>query len=144
MMKVRLVMLGRTRRSEVRALVDEYVARIGQYAEIETTELRETSDTALRKLRLSNGAAIVLLDEKGRALTSSQFAKWLGGLRDGGVREVIFLCGAAEGFPAELRQRANQSMSLSSLTMSHELARVLLAEQVYRAFTILTGHPYAK
>lgn len=143
-MKVRLVMLGRTRRPEVRALVDDYRNRIRQYAEIEITEVRESSDAALRRVRLPIGTTIVLLDEKGKEFTSPEFAKWLGGMRDGGVREVIFLCGAAKGFPIELRQRASQSISLSSLTMSHELARVLLTEQIYRAFTILAGHPYAK
>lgn len=144
MMKMRLVMLGRTHRPAVRALLDEYVERIRQYAKIEINELRETSDAALRKLKLPSSAAIVLLDENGKGFTSPQFAKWLGGMRDRGIREVIFLCGAAEGFPNELRQRANQSISLSSLTMSHELARVLLVEQIYRALTILAGHPYAK
>lgn len=144
MIKVRLVMFGRTRRSEIRALLDEYLTRIRPYAEIEITELRETSDAALRRLKLPSGAAIVLLDARGRAFTSIEFAKWLGSMRDGGVREVAFLCGAAEGFPNELRERANQSIALSCLTMSHELARVLLVEQVYRAFTILAGHPYAK
>lgn len=137
-------MLGRTRRPEVCALVDDYVARIQQYAEIETTELRETSDAAFRKLKLPDTATIVLLDATGKQLTSAQFAKWVGSLRDRGVREVVFLCGAADGFPSELRQQATQSISLSSLTVPHELARVLLAEQVYRAFTILAGHPYAK
>lgn len=137
-------MLGRTRRPEIRALVDDYVARIRQYAEVETTELREASDAALRKLKLPDAAAIVLLDAAGKQFISAQFATWLGGMRDRGVREVVFLCGSAEGFPDELRQRANRSISLSSLTMSHELARILLVEQVYRAFTILTGHPYAK
>ncbi len=144
MMKIRLVMFARTRRLEVRALVDEYLARIRQYAEVEATELRETSDAALRKLKLPPGATVVLLDAEGKQFTSVQFARWLGGLRDRGARELIFLCGAADGFPEELRRRAGQSISLSSLTMSHELARVLLAEQIYRAFTILTGHPYAK
>lgn len=144
MMKMYVVMLGRTRRPAVRALLDEYVERIRQYAEIEITELRETSDATLRKLKLPSSAAIVLLDENGKIFTSPQFAKWLGGMRDRGIREVIFLCGAAEGFPNELRQRANQSISLSPLTISHELARVVLVEQIYRAFTILAGHPYAK
>lgn len=144
MIKVRLVMLGQTRRPEIRALVDDYLGRIRQYAKIEATQLRETSDAALRKLKLPSGAAIVLLDEKGKVFTSSQFAKWIGAMRDKGIREVVFFCGAAEGFPNELRQRANQSISLSCLTMSHELARLLLVEQIYRAFTILAGHPYAK
>lgn len=124
--------------------MDEYLARIRMYAPLETTELRETSDAALRKLKWPPSATVVLLDPQAKPLTSAQFAKWLGGLRDRGAREVTFLCGAADGLPEGLRRRANQSISLSSLTMSHELARVVLAEQVYRAFTILTGHPYPK
>lgn len=143
-MKMRFIMFGRTRRAEARALIDEYVVRISHYAEAEVTELRETSDAALRKLKLAAGATIVLLDAGGKQFNSAQFAKWLGILRDRGTREVIFLCGDAAGFPEGLRQRAEQSISLSALTMSHELARVVLAEQVYRAFTILAGHPYAK
>jgi 23S rRNA (pseudouridine1915-N3)-methyltransferase len=143
-MKIRFIMLGRTRRAEARALIDEYVARISHYAEMEVIELRETSDAALRKLKLAAGATIVLLDAGGKQFNSAQFAKWLGGLRDRNTREVVFLCGDAGGFPEELRRRAEQSISLSALTMSHELARVMLAEQVYRVFTILAGHPYPK
>jgi 23S rRNA (pseudouridine1915-N3)-methyltransferase len=143
-MRIRFVMLGRTRRTEVRSLVDEYVARISHYAEAEVTELRETSDAALRKLKLGASATIVLIDAGGKQFDSTQFAKWLGGLRDRNVREVVFLCGDAGGFPEDLRRRAGLSVSLSTLTMPHELARVMLAEQVYRAFTILAGHPYPK
>lgn len=144
MMKIRLFMLGRTHRPECRSLVDAYAKRIKQYAGIEVTELRETSSAALRKVKFVAGTTIVLLDDSGKQFNSMQFAKWLGGLRDRGVRELVFLCGGAEGFPEELRKAASHSISLSALTMSHELARVVLAEQIYRAFTILAGHPYAK
>ncbi len=87
---------------------------------------------------------MVLLDAGGRNLDSNALAKWLGELRDRGTREVIFLCGDADGFPDALRQRAHQKLSLSAMTFSHELARVMLAEQVYRAFAILSGSPYPK
>jgi 23S rRNA (pseudouridine1915-N3)-methyltransferase len=143
-MKIRLVMLGKTRRSEVRALVDDYVARIARFAEVEVTELREDSSASFRKLKLDSAATIVLLDDAGRHHSSAQFAKWLGETRDRGAREIVFLCGAAEGFPDELRRRATQKLSLSSLTFSHELARAMLAEQIYRALAILAGHPYPK
>jgi 23S rRNA (pseudouridine1915-N3)-methyltransferase len=143
-MKIRVIMLGRTRQPEVRALMDEYVQRISRYADIETKELREASDAAARRLKLPANAATVLLDAGGRQFTSAQFAKWLGALREGGPRELIFLCGDADGFPEELRRGAKQTISLSALTMPHEIARVVLAEQIYRAFTILTGHPYPK
>lgn len=143
-MKIRLVMLGKTRRPEMRALVDEYASRISHYAEIEVTELRDGSAAALRKLKIDSTATVVLLDAAGKQFTSQQFAKWLRDLRDRGAREVVFLCGDAEGFPDELRVAAKQKISLSTLTMPHEFARVVLAEQVYRAFAILAGHPYPK
>jgi len=143
-MKIHLAMLGKTRREEMRALLDDYVRRIGRYAEIEITELREDASAARRKLKIEPGATVVLLDAAGKQFTSQQFAQWLGGLRDGGVRELDFLCGGAEGFPAEIRRRASQSLSLSTLTMPYEFARVVLAEQIYRAFAILAGHPYPK
>jgi 23S rRNA (pseudouridine1915-N3)-methyltransferase len=143
-MKIRFVMLGKTRREEFRALFDDYLVRIGHYAEIEVSELRMPSPGALRKLKLDSGSAVVLLDAAGKQFTSQQFARWLGDLRDRGSREIIFFCGDAEGFPEELRAGAKLKISLSPLTMPHEFARVILAEQVYRAFAILAGHPYPK
>jgi 23S rRNA (pseudouridine1915-N3)-methyltransferase len=143
-MKIHLVMLGKTRRPEIRALMDDYLARIGRFAEVQLSELREDSAASLRKLTLDSAATIVLLDDAGKAQSSAQFAKWLADTRDRGAREIAFLCGGAEGFPEQLRRRATQKLSLSSLTFSHELARVMLAEQLYRAFAILAGHPYPK
>jgi len=143
-MKIRLVMLGKTRRAETRALVDDYVARIRHYAEIEVHELREATPAAMRKLKVEPSATVVLLDAAGKQFTSQQFARWLGDLRDRAARELVFLCGDAEGFPGEVRASAKQKISLSTLTMPHEFARVVLAEQIYRAFAILAGHPYPK
>jgi len=143
-MKIQLVMLGKTRRPEIRAMLDDYIARIGRFAEVQVTELREDSAASLRKLSLDSAATVVLLDGAGKPQTSAQFAHWLGGARDRGTRQLVFLCGGAEGFPEALRRRATQKLSLSSLTFSHELARAMLAEQLYRAFAILAGHPYPK
>ena len=143
-MKIHLVMLGKTRRPEIRTLLDDYLARIGRFADVQLTELREDSAVSLRKLALDSAATVVMLDDAGKPQTSAQFAKWLGETRDRGTREVVFLCGGAEGFPEALRRRATQKLSLSSLTFSHELARAMLAEQLYRAFAILAAHPYPK
>jgi 23S rRNA (pseudouridine1915-N3)-methyltransferase len=142
--KIRILMLGKTRRAEVRGLLEDYLARIGRFVEIEVRELRDSSPAEMRKLKLDSGATLVLLDAGGKQLTSDKFAQWLGGLRDRGTREVVFLCGDAEGFPEALCKQAATKISLSTLTLSHELARAMLAEQIYRAFTILAGHPYAK
>jgi len=143
-MTIRLVMLGKTRRPEIRALFDDYVQRMRHFADIAVIELRDASPAALRKLKIEPGADVILLDAAGKQFTSHQFARWLGDLRDRGACEVVFLCGRAEGFPDELRVQAKQKISLSTLTMPHELARVVLAEQIYRAFAILAGHPYPK
>ena len=143
-MKIHLVMLGKTRRPEMRSLLADYLTRVGRFADVRLGELREASGASLRKLALDSAATVILLDDSGKPQTSAQFAKWLGEARDRGVREIVFLCGGAEGFPEALRRRATQKFSLSSLTFSHELARVMLAEQLYRAFAILGGHPYPK
>lgn len=142
-MRLRLVMLGKTRRAELRALIADYVARTARYTAVELTELAE-SPAALRRLKAGPGARWVLLDPAGRQHTSASFARWLAAERDRGTREMVILCGGAEGCPEELRRRADVKLSLSPLTMPHELARVVLAEQLYRAFTILAGHPYPR
>jgi 23S rRNA (pseudouridine1915-N3)-methyltransferase len=143
-MKIRLIMLGKTRREELRVLLNDYASRIRHYAEIEISELRESNSAAFRKLKFEPASTVVLLDATGKQFTSEQFARWLGDLRDRGVREIVFLCGDADGFPPELRNSAKQKISLSTLTMPHEFARVVLAEQIYRGFAILAGHPYPK
>ncbi len=143
-MKIRLILLGKTRREEFRALLDDYVRRIQKYAPITVHELRDSSAAGFRKLKLDPASTVVLLDAGGIQFTSAQFAHWLGDLRDRGARELVFLCGDDKGFPEHLRAAASQKISLSTLTMPHEFARVVLAEQIYRAFAILAGHPYPK
>jgi 23S rRNA (pseudouridine1915-N3)-methyltransferase len=143
-MKIRLVMQGKTRRLELRALLEDYAGRIRHYGETVVNELRDRSPATLRRLKIEPGAAVIMLDATGKQFTSRQFASWLGDLRDRGTRELVFLCGDADGFPEQLRASAKQKISLSMLTMPHEFARVVLAEQIYRAFAILAGHPYPK
>ncbi|MGA2421144.1 MAG: 23S rRNA (pseudouridine(1915)-N(3))-methyltransferase RlmH [Candidatus Acidiferrum sp.] len=142
-MRICLLMLGKTRRPELRAILDEYVKRIHHHAATEVLEVRNPQAT-LKRLDADRAATVVLLDAAGKNLDSANFAKWLAEHRDRGLRELIFLCGDADGFPDELRKRAQQTLSLSAMTFSHELARVMLAEQLYRAFAILSGSPYPK
>jgi 23S rRNA (pseudouridine1915-N3)-methyltransferase len=141
--KLRLLMLGKTRRPEMRAILDDYVKRISRSCPVEITEVRD-GNAALKKLDADRAATVVLLGAAGKSRDSNALAKWLGELRDRGTREIIFLCGDPDGFPEDLRQRAHQNLSLSTMTFSHELARVMLAEQLYRAFAILSGSPYPK
>ncbi len=85
---------------------------------------------------------IVLLDSHGRQMSSEAFASWIGHQRDQGVRQLVFAIGPADGWSDETRSRAQLLLSLGPLTMAHALARLVLAEQLYRACTILAGHPY--
>ncbi|MGA3177573.1 MAG: 23S rRNA (pseudouridine(1915)-N(3))-methyltransferase RlmH [Candidatus Acidiferrum sp.] len=142
-MKIRLLLLGKTRRAELCALLDEYVKRISKSCPVEVTEVRDAT-AALKKLDADRAAMAVLLDAGGKSYDSESFAKWLSELRDRGTHEIIFVCGDADGFPEGLRERVKQKVSLSAMTYSHELARVMLAEQIYRAFAILSGSPYPK
>ena len=106
-MRIRLLMLGKTRRAEMRAVIDDYVKRIGRHSLIEVTEVRD-GDAATKKLDADRAATAVLLDALGRNLDSNSFAKWIGELRDRGTRELVFVCGDADGFPATLRERVRQ------------------------------------
>jgi 23S rRNA (pseudouridine1915-N3)-methyltransferase len=142
-MKIRLFMLGKTRRPEMRSAIDDYVKRIRHTCPIESEEVRDAA-AVLKKLAANRAASSVLLDAAGKPLDSESFARWIAAERDRGTRELIFVCGDADGFPDALRQRIRQKISLSPMTYSHELARVMLAEQLYRAFAILSGSPYPR
>jgi len=142
-MRICLLMLGKTRRAELRLIIDDYVKRVSHHCAIEVLEVRN-AEAALKRLDADRAAAVVLLDAAGKNLDSSNFAKWLAEHRDRGLRELIFLCGDADGFPDALPKRAQQKISLSAMTFSHELARAMLAEQLYRAFAVLSGSPYPK
>jgi len=142
-MKLRLLMLGKTRRAELRAVFDDYVKRIGHSCPIEVNDLRD-ADAAIKKLDADRAATVLLLDAGGKPQDSERLAHWLAEQRDRGTREIIFICGDADGFPDALRKRVSHKLSLSPMTYSHELARVMLVEQLYRAFAILSGSPYPK
>lgn len=142
-MRLQLLMIGKTRRPEMRAILNDYVNRIRHCCPLEVVEVRD-AEAALKKLTADRAATAILLDAGGRTIDSNALAKWLGDLRDRGSRQVIFVCGNAGGFPEPLRERVPQKLSLSAMTLSHELARVVLAEQLYRAFAILSGSPYPK
>ena len=142
-MKIHLLALGKIRRPELRAVFEDYVKRISRSCPIEVSEVRD-AEAAIKRLDADRAATALLLDAGGKQHDSDSLAKWLGGQRDRGTREVIFVCGDADGFPDSIRQRVSQKLSLSSMTFSHELARIMLAEQLYRAFAILSGSPYPK
>ena len=142
-MRLRLLMLGKTRRPELRAVFDDYVKRISRSAPVEVSEVRDAG-AAIKRLDSDRAATAILLDARGIPQDSEALARWLAEQRDRGTREIIFVCGDADGFPDALRKRITQKLSLSPMTYSHELARVMLAEQLYRAFAILSGSTYPK
>jgi 23S rRNA (pseudouridine1915-N3)-methyltransferase len=142
-MKICLLMLGKTRRPEMVSALDDYVKRISRACPVEVVEARDAA-AVLKRVDANRAAVSAMLDAGGKVYDSDAFAKWLGEQRDRGIREVIFVCGDADGFPDSLRERVKQKLSLGAMTYSHELARVMLAEQIYRAFAILSGSPYPK
>jgi 23S rRNA (pseudouridine1915-N3)-methyltransferase len=121
-----------------------YLKRSRLFAETESSSF--SSEAALmasvERRRSQVAPLLVLLDSRGRSLSSEAFAAWIGKQRDGGVQNLIFAIGPADGWSERARERAGLLLSLGPMTLPHELARVVLAEQVYRAFTILANHPY--
>ena len=107
-----------------------------------TSDLRK-ADEAERLLKAASAAEVkIALDEKGRALSSQAFARWIAARRDGGTRTLAFLVGGPDGHGAAALEAATLKLSLGAMTLPHGLARIVLAEQLYRAAAILAGHPY--
>ena len=121
-----------------------YTKRIGNYAavDIPTFSSEYTFFQAISRQRSRTAPYLVLLDSRGKPFTSEQFAQWLGKLRDQGQQAIVLAIGPADGWSEDARNRADLLLSLGPMTLPHELARVVLSEQLYRAFTILAGHPY--
>ena len=121
-----------------------YTKRIGNYAEIDLPTFASEAALlqALSRQRSRTAPLLVLLDSRGKQFTSEQFAVWLGQQRDDGRQLIVFAVGPADGWSDDARKQANLLLSLGPMTLPHELARLVLSEQLYRAFTILSGHPY--
>ena len=142
-MKLKVAWIGKTREPAIQSLTDEYLKRLARYAEVEGITLKD--EAAALKLCARDARprhALVLLDEQGKQLSSEELAKFLGGHQDRNPLPLLFAVGAADGFSDQARQAATLVLSLGRMTLAHELARVVLLEQLYRAFTILKGHPY--
>jgi 23S rRNA (pseudouridine1915-N3)-methyltransferase len=135
--RLHVIARGKIGRSPEADLVDRYTRRI--YWPFRLTELPDTGGAIPAPLSPSRD---VLLDERGRQLTSEQFAELLGRWRDEGVREARFLIGAADGHGEAARDQADLLLGLGAMTWPHLLARAMLAEQLWRAVSILSGHPY--
>ena len=143
LVELKVAWIGKTREPAIQSLTDEYLKRLARYAEVEGITLKD--EAAALKLCARDARprhALVLLDEQGKQLSSEELAKFLGGYQDRNPLPLLFAVGAADGFSDQARQAATLVLSLGRMTLAHELARVVLLEQLYRAFTILKGHPY--
>lgn len=129
---------------EFNRLAEHYLQRTSPYAPAESKPFRSEEDflTWLDRKQGRTPPVAVLLDSRGRQITSETFAAWIGERRDHGAQQMVFAIGPPSGWSETSRRRAELLLSLGSFTMPHALARVVLAEQLYRAFTILAGHPY--
>jgi 23S rRNA (pseudouridine1915-N3)-methyltransferase len=131
-------------KDEFEALTALYLGRCSTFAHCKT-EFFRTEKALLDWLDKQQGrtpVVAVLLDSRGRPMSSEIFAAWLGARRDQGTQHIVFAVGPASGWSDAARKRAQLLLSLGPMTMAHALARLVMAEQLYRAFTILTGHPY--
>jgi 23S rRNA (pseudouridine1915-N3)-methyltransferase len=156
LMKLQLIWVGKTRKAAIKTLTDEYLERLKNFARLEMIELRDRDDVGgdrdkiLEKeaeeilKRSEAGGFLVVLDEKGQQMDSFQLADFLDRHRNIGTRQITFVIGGHFGLADTIKQRADLRLSLSRMTFTHELARVFLMEQVYRAFAILHGLPYQK
>ncbi len=153
-MRIVVAAVGRLKPGPEMALVDDYLDRAGQagrrlglgpfaVTEIDERKARDATTQSARLLEaIPPGAHAVALDERGEALASDAFARLLAGLRDGGTPACAFLIGGADGHDEAVRARADRLLSLGPMVWPHMLARVMLAEQLYRAASILAGTPY--
>lgn len=145
-MRLTVVAVGKIKQAGLRADLDDYYKRIRRYAGCEEVELKDAPerDMAARMARaIPERALVAALEVDGVQHDSASFARWIGQCEQTAVHGVVFLIGGAYGLPAETSGRAQVRLSLSRMTLPHRLARVVLAEQLYRAFTILRGEPYA-
>jgi len=150
-MKFRFVWIGKTKDKNWRALKEEYLRRLSHFVKFEITEIKDVAANDSLEIEskrilenLNQSQFVCLLDVKGRSISSHELAAEIEKWQNRGLKEIVFVIGGAKGVSSEVVERANYSLSLSFLTLTHEMARVVLVEQLYRAYTIIKGFPYQK
>ena len=150
-MRFRFVWIGKTKDKNWRALQEEYLARLSHFVKYEITEIRDSAayegaeiegKRILENVNQSN--LVCVLDVRGRESSSHELAETIEKWQNRGLKEIAFVIGGADGVSPQVVEKADYSLSLSRLTLTHEMARVVLIEQLYRAFTIIKGFPYQK
>ena len=154
-MTIKLLAIGKTDSSELQKLIDLYERRLGHYIKFDielipdlkktknlSEDQQKTKEGELILKHLSNTDVLVLLDEKGKQYTSIEFSAYLQKKMNSGLKQLVFLIGGPYGFSQEVYNRAVGKISLSKMTFSHQMVRLFVVEQIYRAFTILRNEPY--
>ena len=154
-MKITFITVGKTEDAYIKTGMDKYFKRLQHYTKLEVVEIPELKNTkALTQEQQKNKEAelilkkittqdhVILLDEKGDALSSTQFAAFIEKKSIGGASNLVFVVGGPYGFDPAVYQRSNDLFSLSRMTFSHQMVRLFFTEQLYRAFTIIKGEPY--
>lgn len=148
-MKVVIVAVGKIKDKGLRALIDDYVERISHYAKVSEVELVDDAQSqggsveARMRKAIPDRARVVALEVVGTRMSSPTLSRLVGQCESGAVPALVFLIGGAYGLPKSIADEASVKLSLSDLTLPHRLARLVLVEQIYRAFTILRGEPYS-
>jgi 23S rRNA (pseudouridine1915-N3)-methyltransferase len=149
--KIKIAWVGKTKEPAIQSLTEEYLKRISRYAQTESVALRDEAAILQlagrfsgneRKKGKSERSTLVLMDSRGNQFSSEEFARFLSDYQERNPLPLVFAIGPADGFSDTALYAAQRTISLGRMTLAHELARVVLLEQIYRAFTILKGHPY--
>jgi 23S rRNA (pseudouridine1915-N3)-methyltransferase len=148
--RLTILAIGRTKAGPEKTLCTDYLKRIPWAVELKEFEVKKALPPAEKQRQESNlllsavpdGAVVVVLDEAGKQLSSTELAEKMGQWQDEGRQDVALLIGGADGHTAELKGRADLTLAMGRMTWPHMLARVMVAEQLYRAWSILAGHPY--
>jgi 23S rRNA (pseudouridine1915-N3)-methyltransferase len=150
-MKIRFVWIGKTKDKNWKAPQEEYLRRLSHFARCEITEIKDSAphegpDIEGERIlaALNQRTFAILLDVKGETISSPDLAKKIEDWQNRGLQEVTFIIGGAEGVSRRVAEKADLSLSLSFLTFTHEMARAVVMEQLYRAYTIIKGFPYQK
>lgn len=150
-MKFRFLWVGKTKYKNWLALQDEYLQRLSHFVRCEMTEVKDGAPPHQKEIEgerilenVNQSTFVCLLDVSGRAISSHELAKTVEKWQNRGLKEVVFVIGGAGGVSKTVVERADFSLSLSPLTFTHEMARVVLLEQLYRSYTIIKGFPYQK
>jgi 23S rRNA (pseudouridine1915-N3)-methyltransferase len=151
-MKITLIAVGKTKEKYLQDGVEEYVKRLTRFATFDIVVVPEgkTTDSAVGKqkegeailAKIEKNDYVVLLDERGKQFTSEKFAGYIDNKAALGTKTLVFVIGGAFGFTDKVYERANEKIALSEMTFSHQMIRLFFTEQLYRAYTIIKGHPY--